>query len=194
MAPSATPPRSQPSRLVLLDRDGVINYDSTHHIRRPEQWIALPGSLAAIARLTEAGFTVAICTNQSGIARGLLSTQELEDVHRKMCKAVRAAGGEIHALFVCPHAPDEDCHCRKPRPGLLEQAARRFGTSLAGVAFIGDSLRDMAAARAAGARPVLVRTGNGERSLRDAASPPTEVYRNLAAAANALIRRDVSRA
>jgi D-glycero-D-manno-heptose 1,7-bisphosphate phosphatase len=173
--------------VVLLDRDGVVNHDSDAFIRSPEQWRALPGSLEAIARLTRAGFRVAVCSNQSGIARGLLDEAELEAIHRKMCAEVEAAGGRIDGIFYCPHGPDAGCDCRKPAPGLLRQAAAALGFDLRGVPFIGDAARDLAAARAAGARPILVRTGKGERTVADGLAPE-EVYADLAAAAAALIR------
>lgn len=175
------------TRVVLLDRDGVVNHDSDEFIRSPEQWVALPGSLEAIARLNRAGFRVAVCSNQSGIARGLLTERELNAIHRKMCDEVAAIGGEIAAIFYCPHGPDDACSCRKPEPGLLRRAAAELGFELRGTPFIGDAQRDLQAARAVGARPILVRTGKGERTLADEVSV-AEVYPDLAAAATALIR------
>ncbi len=174
-------------KVVLIDRDGVINRDSEAFIRGPEQWLALPGSLEAIAGLNRAGFRVAVCTNQSGIARGLLTNTELYAINRKMCAEAAAYGGEIAGIFHCPHGPDDACSCRKPKPGLLRQAAAALGFELRGTPFIGDSQRDLQAAQAAGARPILVRTGKGGRTLADGV-PAAEVYPDLAAAAAALIR------
>lgn len=175
------------ARLVVLDRDGVINRDSPDFVRSPADFEPLPGSLAAIARLTEGGFTIVVATNQSGIARGLFTPETLEAIHARMHAAVAAAGGRIAAVFVCPHGPDDGCGCRKPAPGLLHQAAERFGVPLAGVPVIGDSGRDLEAARAAGARPMLVLTGNGERTAGTAAATGVEVFADLAAAADRLL-------
>jgi D-glycero-D-manno-heptose 1,7-bisphosphate phosphatase len=176
---------SAPStRLVLIDRDGVINRDSDAYIRRVEEWVPLPGSLEAIADLTRAGFTVAVITNQSGIGRGLFTAETLEEIHAAMRRAVEAVGGRIAGIFYCPHHPDEGCDCRKPQPGLLRQAAAALDARLEGVAFIGDKLSDVEAARAVGARPVLVGTrtaGAGE------GSDDVEHYPDLAAAARRLI-------
>jgi D-glycero-D-manno-heptose 1,7-bisphosphate phosphatase len=143
-------------RLVLLDRDGVINRDSDQYIRCVEEWVPLPGSLEAIADLTAAGFTVVVVTNQSGIGRSLFDVAALGRIHAAMRRAVERAGGKIAAIYHCPHRPDDGCDCRKPRPGLLLQAARDFSVSLQGVPFIGDKASDVDAARAAGAEPVLV--------------------------------------
>jgi D-glycero-D-manno-heptose 1,7-bisphosphate phosphatase len=174
-------------RLVILDRDGVVNRESRDFIRSPDEWVPLPGALAAIAALTAAGFTVVIASNQSGVGRGLFTAATLEAIHAKLHAAVRAAGGQVDRIFTCPHAPDEGCDCRKPKAGLFDQVAAAYGTSLAGVPAIGDSGRDLVAARAAGARPILVRTGNGREA--EAALPagePVEVFDDLAAAARAL--------
>lgn len=171
------------TRLVLIDRDGVINRDSDEYIKRVEEWLPLPGSLEAIAALTRAGFDVIVITNQSGVGRGLLTEQTLAEIHAAMRAAVEAAGGRIAGIFHCPHRPDEGCDCRKPRPGLLHQAARAFGVPLTGVAFIGDKASDVEAALAAGARPILVGPGGGE-----AGTAPVERYPDLAAAARELIR------
>lgn len=175
------------TRLVLIDRDGVINRDSDEYIKRVEEWVPLPGSLEAIADLTRAGFTVAVITNQSGVGRGLFSEETLASIHAAMQAAVEAAGGKIAGVFYCPHGPDAGCDCRKPEPGLLLQAARRFGVALDGVAFIGDKQSDVEAALAAGARPVLVGSG---ASAPDTAT--VERYRDLAAAAQVLIREAAS--
>lgn len=146
------------ARLVLIDRDGVINRDSIEYIKSVEEWEPLPGSLEAIADLTHAGFTVAVVTNQSGIGRGLLTEQTLAAIHAAMREAVQAAGGRIAGIHYCPHLPDDGCDCRKPRPGLLHRAADALGLPLAGAPFIGDKISDVEAAHAAGARPILVGT------------------------------------
>ncbi len=179
-------PRSP--RLVILDRDGVINQDSDDYIKGPSEWKPLPGSLAAIAALNKAGFKVVVASNQSGLGRGLFTADDLDAIHRKMHDAISTAGGRLDGIYYCPHRPEDDCGCRKPRPGLLKRIAADFDTDLAGVPFIGDSGQDLDAARAVGARPILVRTGNGERTLHN--YPDTAgiaVYADLAAAARALI-------
>lgn len=176
-------------RLVVLDRDGVINHDSDAYIKSPEEWIPIPGSLEAIARLHRAGFTVTVATNQAGVARGLFDLAALDAIHHKMQIAVEAAGGKLNGIFVCPHAPWDDCDCRKPKPGLLKQIAKQFQISLDGVPVIGDSLRDIEAAESVGARPLLVRSGYGEKTLeRLGHQQRVEVFDDLAAAADQLIR------
>jgi len=152
--------RSQRS-LIVLDRDGVINRDSTAFIKSPDEWIALPGSPEAIGQLNGAGFTVIVATNQSGVGRGLFSLETLEKIHARMSATVAAAGGCIDAIYFCPHVPEEECDCRKPKPGLLRQIARQYGRSTAELIVVGDSLRDLEAAWAFGAPAILVRTGNG---------------------------------
>ena len=171
-------------KLVILDRDGTINRDSEQHIKSPAEWKPIPGSLEAIARLTQNGWRVAVATNQSGIARGLFDMSTLNAIHAEMHRAVGQAGGRIDAIFFCPHAADSNCECRKPKPGLLREIASRFGVELEGVPMIGDSLRDVGAATAAGAQPWLVLTGNG-RKTRDAGGLPqgTEIAADLAAIA-----------
>ena len=152
-------------KLVILDRDGVINYDSDDYIKSPEEWMPIPGSLEAIARLHRDGYSVVVASNQSGIARGLFDMDTLNRIHGKMLDAVRNKGGEIEAIFFCPHGPDDKCRCRKPSPGLFEDIAQRLKTNLAGVYAVGDSHRDLVAARAVTALPVLLRTGKGQRTL-----------------------------
>ncbi|MFP4079669.1 MAG: D-glycero-beta-D-manno-heptose 1,7-bisphosphate 7-phosphatase [Ectothiorhodospira sp.] len=182
------------ARLVILDRDGVINRDSPDYIKSPQEWIPLPGSLEAIARLTRAGWRVAVATNQSGLARGLFDAATLEAIHDRMRRAVEAAGGRIDLIHHCPHGPDDGCDCRKPRPGLLHRIADDLGVSLAGVPAVGDSARDLEAARAAGCRPLLVRTGNGERTLARGALPPeTLVFPDLAAVVEHLLAEETGR-
>jgi len=174
-------------KLVILDRDGVINLDSDQYIKSPEEWKPIAGSLEAIARFTQAGFRVVVATNQSGLGRGLFDMATLNAMHDKMHKAVNQLGGRIDAVFFCPHAHDAGCACRKPKPGMLLEIAARFNLALAGVPVIGDSLRDLQAASAAGARPVLVLTGKGEQTLKAGGLPEgTEIHQNLAAAATAL--------
>ena len=178
------------SRLVILDRDGVINADSPDFIKSPAEWHALSGSLNAIARRCASGFTVVVATNQSGVGRGLFSAQTLEQIHDEMLRQVSEAGGHIAAVFVCPHTPDTGCDCRKPLPGLLRQIEQQFGTTLAGVPTIGDSPRDIAAALAVAARPILVRTGNGRQTEQQLTGPPRpEVFESLADVADALTGR-----
>ncbi len=173
---------------LILDRDGVINHDSDAFIRAPEEWLPIPGSIAAMARLTRAGWRVTIATNQSGLARGLFDESTLAAIHDKLDGTVCAAGGRVDALVYCPHGPDDGCHCRKPRPGLYQELAHRLGERLEGVPVVGDSARDLEAAAAVGARPILVRTGKGEATLARGGLPAgTEVYADLAAAVTRLL-------
>ena len=174
-------------KLIILDRDGVINHDSDQYIKSPEEWKPIPGSLEAIARLTQWGWRVVVCTNQSGVGRGLFVMDTLNAIHDKMVRAVSQAGGRIDAIFFCPHTNADKCACRKPKPGMFLEIAARYNVDLAGVPAIGDSLRDLQAAHAAGARPVLVLTGKGEQTLKAGGLPPgTEIHADLAAAAVAL--------
>lgn len=178
------------TRLVILDRDGVINHDSDAFIKNAAEWHPIDGSIEAIAKLSGAGFTVAIASNQSGIGRGLLSENDLATIHDKLLATVSRAGGRIDLIVYCPHLPDSDCDCRKPKPGMLLKIADFYDVSLDGVPVIGDSLRDLQAATAAGARPVLVLTGNGRKTreqLQDAGTM-VESFANLASAAGALTR------
>ena len=178
-------------KLVVLDRDGVINHDSDNFIKSPEEWRAIPGSLDAIARLNQAGYRVVVATNQSGVGRGLFGMTMLTAIHEKMFKALGQVGGRIDAVFYCPHAADSNCDCRKPKPGMLVQIGSRFGVDLKDVSAIGDGLRDLQAAHAVGARPVLVLTGKGEKTHRAGNLPPgTVVYPDLAFAVSALLAGD----
>ncbi len=152
-------------RFVILDRDGVINEDSDAFIKAPEEWVPIPGSLEAIELLTLRGYRIVVLTNQSGIARGYFDEAMLERIHARMLAAVEARGGRIEAIIHCPHGPEDFCACRKPRPGLFQQFAERFGVELTGIPAVGDSFRDLEAARAVGAAPILVETGKGERTL-----------------------------
>ncbi len=178
-------------KLILLDRDGVINEDSDAFIKSPEEWRLLPGSAEAIAALTYARYQVVVVTNQSGIARGHFDLGTLNRIHEKMQREVGNVGGRIDAIFYCPHGPDDGCECRKPKPGMFQDIERRLQIKLHGVAAIGDSLRDLQAAQAVGARAILVRTGKGsetEKTLAQAPlAEPVEVFDDLAAAVDALL-------
>ncbi len=174
-------------KLIILDRDGVINYDSDEYIKDPEEWRPIPGSLEAIARLTHHGWRIAVASNQSGIARGLFDMATLNAIHAKMHKAVAQAGGRIDAVFYCPELPDSGSPMRKPEPGMLLAIGERFHVPLAEVPVVGDKEADLLAAVAAGAQPVLVLTGKGaETQARGALPPKTVVYPDLAAVAQAL--------
>lgn len=152
------------ARLVILDRDGVINRDSDDFVRTPDEWIPIEGSIEAIAQLSTAGYDVAVLTNQSGVGRKYIDLPTLDAIHDKMHRLVRAAGGDITRVIYCPHHPDDGCDCRKPGIGMYRQLSRQLGVPLDGVPMIGDSERDVLAARAAGGRPLLVLTGNGART------------------------------
>lgn len=175
--------------LVILDRDGVINQDSQHFIKTLDEWIPIPGSLEAVARLSHAGYRVAIATNQSGLARRFLTPSTLGAIHAKLCGLVTQLGGRVDLIVFCPHGPDEGCACRKPRPGMLLEIKRRMGVELTGVPFIGDSIGDVVAARAAGAVPLMVRTGKGEGTLAAGglALQGVDVYPDLAAVVDDLL-------
>ena len=167
-------------RYIILDRDGVINEDSDDYIKSPEEWIPIPGSLEAIARLEHAGYSVAVATNQSGIARGLFTERDLNAMHMKLHQALARLGAHIDLIAWCPHGPGEGCGCRKPSPGLYRQLASRWQVELAGMPVVGDSLRDLQAAVSVGARPLLVRTGKGkktEKQLQEIGNVP--VFDNL---------------
>jgi len=174
-------------KLVVLDRDGVINAESDAFIKAPDEWKAIPGSLEGIARLNQRGFRVVVATNQSGIGRGLLDMPAFNAINDKMLRALAQVGGRIDAIFYCPHLPDSGCACRKPRPGMLHEIGRRFSVDLANLPCLGDSLRDLEAAHAVGALPILVATGRGRATSIDPALPPeTLAFDDLAAAARHL--------
>jgi D-glycero-D-manno-heptose 1,7-bisphosphate phosphatase len=174
-------------KLVILDRDGTINHDSDNHIRSPEEWRPIKGSLEAIARLTQADYHVVVATNQSGIARGFFDTRTLFAIHAKLARELAQMGGRIDAFFFCPHAAAAGCPCRKPQPGMLLEVARRFNISLSDTFMVGDAQRDLEAAAAAGARPVLVLTGKGEATQAEGKLPiGTRVFPDLAAFARHL--------
>jgi D-glycero-D-manno-heptose 1,7-bisphosphate phosphatase len=178
-------------KLVILDRDGTINRASDEFVKSPDEWHPLPGALEAISRLNHAGFHVVLATNQSGLGRGLFDMAALNAVHAHMLKTLAALGGRIDAIFYCPHAAEEGCSCRKPAPGLLQQIEERYGLSLRGVPYVGDSLRDMQAAQAGGCAPHLVLSGR--HALIDAPRLPpdfpahTVVHADLAAFADHLL-------
>lgn len=177
------------TQLVVLDRDGVINHDSEAFIRSAAEWHAIDGSLEAIALLGAHGFTVAVATNQSGLARGHFDLVALNGIHGAMVDAVAAAGGHIDRIVFCPHDPDAGCDCRKPAPGLLRQLAEHYGVDLQNVPFIGDSLRDLQAAQSVGARGILVRSGHGrvtEKAFADSAAE-FEIFDDLLQAAHFLV-------
>jgi D-glycero-D-manno-heptose 1,7-bisphosphate phosphatase len=184
-------PHTRQAKLIILDRDGVINHDSDQYIKSPDEWRAIPGSLEAIARLNHAGFRVVVATNQAGLGRGLYDTATMIAINDKMHKALAQVGGRIDAVFFCPHTAESDCDCRKPKPGMLTEIGRRFGVDLTGVPSIGDSLRDLQAAEAVGAQPILVLTGKGEKTLREGKFPKnTVIFPDLAFAVTALLGGD----
>src|SRR5215471_2459222 len=152
-------PHTRQAKLIILDRDGVINYDSDQFIKSPDEWRAIPGSLEAIARLNHAGFRVVVATNQSGLGRGLFDMATLISIHEKMHRALAAVGGRIDAVFYCPHTADSACDCRKPRSGMFLEIGQRFGIELTGVPCVGDSVRDLQCADSVAAQPILVLTG-----------------------------------
>jgi len=175
-------------KLIILDRDGVINEDSDQYIKSPAEWRAIPGSLEAIARLNQWGYRVVVVTNQSGIGQGLFDMDTLNAIHDKMIKAVAQVGGRIDAVFFCPHVNDDKCECRKPQAGMLKEVARRYNADLAGVPAIGDSLRDLQAAQSVGAQPILVLTGKGKKTRDEPDLPDgTQIYADLAAAVTKLV-------
>jgi D-glycero-D-manno-heptose 1,7-bisphosphate phosphatase len=174
-------------KLIILDRDGTINEDSDHYIKSLAEWRPIEGSLEAIARLTQADYRIAVATNQSGIARGMFDTTTLIAIHDNLQRALAQVGGRIDAFFFCPHAADSACECRKPKPGMLLEIASRFNVSLESVYMVGDALRDLQAAAAAGAKPVLVLTGKGRKTQKEGKLPPgTVVFEDLAAFAEHL--------
>lgn len=176
------------SKLIVLDRDGVINEDSDDYIKSPDEWVPVPGSLEAIARLTHAGWDIAVATNQAGVGRGLYTLDTMHAIHNKMLALLAPLGGRITAIFFCPHTPQADCACRKPKPGMFLEIARRFGrSSLDGVPLVGDTRRDLDAGIAVGCTPWLVLTGKGVDTFRAGDLPVTvKVRPNLLAVAREL--------
>ena len=178
-------------KLIILDRDGVINHDSDQFIKSPEEWQPIDGSLDAIAFLTQAGYTIAVATNQSGIARGYFNVQTLNEMHSKMHKLVRQAGGEISGVWFCPHTADSNCDCRKPKPGMVLDILDRFQAQASETYLVGDSLRDLQAIASAGGKPILVRTGKGMKTLaQDSENLPqgTQIFDSLLDFAVHLVR------
>ena len=174
-------------KLLILDRDGVINYDSDAYIKSVDEWIPLPGSIEAIAQLSKAGWTVAIATNQSGIARGYYDIATLDAMHARLRTLVAEQGGEVGLVVYCPHGPDEGCDCRKPKPGMLKIISEHYKVPLAGIWFVGDSLGDLEAAKAVASQPVLVKPGKGEKTQAKNLPVGTLIFDDLAAVAAELI-------
>lgn len=178
-------------KLIVIDRDGVINHDSDAYIKSKEEWLPIDGSLDAIARLNHSGYTVVVASNQSGLARGYFDIEALSSMHRKMDEMLTKVGGQVDAVFYCPHGPDDGCACRKPKPGMLLDIGQRFNVSLKDVIFIGDSISDIKAASNANAKAVLVRTGKGvkaEKILQTDGKSDVPVYDDLAAAVTAILQ------
>ena len=177
-------------KLAILDRDGVINFDSDRFIKSPDEWRPIPGSLEAIARLTQAGYRVVVASNQSGVGRGLLDMATLNAIHDKMHKLLSRMGGRIDAVFYCPHAAEAGCDCRKPESGLFREIAQRFNANLSGAPCIGDSLRDLQAAAEAGGQPILVLTGKGRQTQEKGGLPEnTLVFKDLNEAVRHVIQK-----
>jgi D-glycero-D-manno-heptose 1,7-bisphosphate phosphatase len=176
-------------KMIILDRDGVINHDSPAFIKSPAEWIPIPGSLEAIARLNQADYRVVIASNQSGIARELFDMSTLNAIHQKLHSSAQQVGASIDAIFFCPHAAIDNCDCRKPKPGMFEESAKRFKVSLKGVPTVGDSLRDLQAGFISGCAPYLVLTGKGQKTHETGGLPPgTQVFPDLASMVDALLR------
>lgn len=178
-------------KIIILDRDGVINHDSDKYIKSADEWDPLPGSLEAIAKLTQAGYKVVVCTNQSGIGRGLYTMKALNEIHAKMHSLVDNAGGRVAAIFFCPHTPEEECECRKPKPKMILDICDRFNIDhIANVIMVGDSERDLEAIATVGGIPVLVKTGNGKKTLAKNTLPQgTLVFENLLEVSEYLIAK-----
>ena len=174
---------------VLMDRDGVINYDSDDFIKSPAEWLPIEGSLDAIALLNKHGYDVAVISNQSGLARGLFDEATLTAIHDKMQRMLAEKGGFIRSIYCCPHGPESNCNCRKPKPGLLEQFSDEHKVDLATVYFIGDSLRDLQAAQAVNAKPLLVKTGKGQKTLVNNPNLQLPVFENLYGAAEFILSK-----
>ena len=179
----------QAIKLIILDRDGVINHDSPDFIKSPAEWQPIPGSLEAIARLNQAGYRVVVASNQSGIARELFDMTILNAIHQKMHNLAQQVGATIDAIFFCPHAAADSCDCRKPKPGMFAEIAKRYNVSLKGVPTVGDSLRDLQAGYISGCTPYLVLTGKGEKTQETGGLPPgTLVFPDLAATVQHLLK------
>jgi len=183
------------TKFLILDRDGVINEDSDSFIKSVDELQLIPGSVDAIARLTANGYRIFVASNQSGIARGLLDEYALAKIHQRLTAVIEEGGGFLEGWVYCPHGPQDGCDCRKPKPGLLHKISSEFDVPLTGTPFVGDSLRDLQAAKSAGCKPVLVLTGKGKMTLangfpEDLGQPC--VYQNLAAFADAQLRTDAT--
>lgn len=179
-------------KLIILDRDGVINHDSSEYIKSPDEWLPIAGSLEAIAHLNRAGYHVVIATNQSGIARGYYDLETLDRIHEKLVDELAQVGGYVDEIFFCPHHPEDKCNCRKPKPGLFYQIQEKYKIDLKNVFFIGDSLSDMQVAREVGCRPILVLTGKGVKTLAE--NPELREilsFANLAVAAEYVLQVEV---
>ncbi len=187
----------QPPKLIILGRDGVLNRYRDDHVKDPAEWTPIPGALEAVARLNQAGWHAVVATNQSGIGRGMIDMASLNAVHQHMMKLLAEVGGRIDAVFFCPHTPQEQCLCRKPLPGMMHSIAQRWGVELADVPLVGDSLRELQTAQAAGCPPHLVRTGRAaevsteELELWQTQIPGTVVHANLAAFAEHILRLEL---
>ena len=168
-------------KTAILDRDGVINFDSTAYIKSPDEWTAIPGSLEAIARLNHAGWRVVVATNQSGLARGYFDMDTLNDIHQKMHQQLAVLGGRIDSVFICPHGPDDGCNCRKPLPGLFLDIAKRYELNLSHCVAVGDSLRDIEAAYSTNCQTALVLTGNGMKTQQQPLPDGCSIHSDLAA-------------
>lgn len=179
-----------PSKLIILDRDGVINQDSDEYIKSEDEWIPIPGSIEAIADLYKNGYTICIATNQSGLARGYFTEDTLKKMHKKLTKLVNKEGGEVHSIHFCPHSPEDNCDCRKPLPGMFRRIADQFSLKdLSGVKTVGDSLRDLQAGKKLNCDTFLVKTGKGRRTLDSGKTLPsnTIVFEDLREFANSII-------
>ncbi len=177
-------------KVIILDRDGVINHDSDAYIKSVEEWVPIAGSLEAIARLNHSGYTVVVASNQSGLARGYFTIETLSAIHKEMDQQLSKIGGRVDAIFYCPHGPDDACDCRKPKPGMLLEIGQRFNVPLEDVVFIGDTVSDMKAASNASAKPMLVRTGKGvkaEKILLAECKESVPVFDDLASAVTAIL-------
>ena len=176
-------------KLIILDRDGVINYDSPEFIKSPQEWMPIPGSLEAIARLNQAGYRVVVASNQSGIARELFDITTLNAIHHKLHTSAQQLGAAVDAIFFCPHAAIDNCDCRKPKSGMFEEISKRYKVSLKGVPTVGDSLRDLQAGFVSGCTPYLVLTGKGQKTYETGGLPPgTQVFPDLASMVNSLLK------
>lgn len=176
-------------KLIILDRDGVINYDSPEFIKSPQEWVPIPGSLEAIARLNQAGYRVVVASNQSGIARELFDITTLNAIHHKLHTSAQQLGAAVDAIFFCPHAAIDNCDCRKPKSGMFEEISKRYKVSLKGVPTVGDSLRDLQAGFISGCTPYLVLTGKGQKTYETGGLPPgTQVFPDLASMVNSLLK------